>query len=257
VDIPTDFWTGLKVTDVVIAAAAAVAVLVAFLQWRVYSRQATILEETRDIAFAGLGRPHVFFEFIWHNFNEWHEGRADKLVFFYKFTNYGTSPAIVSRILARALLSRGPGFGGDEKTTIIEPFPKPDRLGGYLRWVPVVNVAQRTESGWKSGDSWRTHEVFVISPQRSSTPFATNVLRAGSFVQEDVWPDGEEPLPRNRFEQYLYKQTGPDGLVAPWLIGQITYSDTSGQPHYTNFCIRAWTDGSYTECSEYPYNDRT
>jgi hypothetical protein len=241
VDVPTDFWTGLKVTDVVIAAAATAAVFVAFLQWRVYSRQAKILEETREIALAGLGRPHIFFDFLHHNFDEWRDGRANYLFFCYKFTNYGTSPGIIRHIFARAILSRGPRGGADEETTIIEEFPKPDQLSNFLAWVTAVRVAERTETGWESGRDW-TGNTFVISPHQSSEVFTTNVRLSGRD---------------STFRDYLQEQAGPNGRVRPWLMGRIIYSDTLERMHHTSFCICAGRGREYTAYGQTPYDERT
>jgi hypothetical protein len=205
-----------------------------------YHKQRRVMEETRDIVLAGLGRPHVFFEFLHHNFDEWREGRADYLFFCYKFTNYGTSPGIIRHIFARAILSRGPRGGADEETTIIEEFPKPDQLSDFLAWVTAVRVAERTETGWESGRDW-TGNTFVISPHQSSEVFTTNVRRSGRDTP---------------FRDYLQEQAGPNGWVRPWLIGRVIYSDTLERMHHTSFCICAGREREYTAYGQPPYDER-
>jgi hypothetical protein len=111
------FFTDIKVTDALLAMFTGLLALYTARLW-------IATHETREIALAGLGRPHIFFAFIYHNFNEWREGRADHPFFCYKFTNYGTSPAIVWYIPVRAVLSRGPGFEKVEETRMVQALSK-------------------------------------------------------------------------------------------------------------------------------------
>jgi hypothetical protein len=228
-------------------------VLVGYLQYRTFKTQATIMKDTREIAIASLGRPHVFCELLSHNFEEWREKRTEKVCFFYHFTNYGNGPAIVSRIFARGILSRGPGFGEDEETTIIVKFPQPNEMVGFFSWIPNVYVAEEKPFGWEAGQELPQDRAFVLSPQSSSRVFAT-VVRSIPLGPAGVY----EGLPRDKFQSYLYKETdGGQGWVAPWLIGQLIYFDTFGQGYLTSFCFRAWRNGSFSEQEGPPFNERT
>jgi hypothetical protein len=105
------------------------------------------------------------------------------------------------------------------------------------------------ESGWKVGQQqWLRDRRFVISPQQSSLPIATECLTISLARRSSLADD---------LADYLYEQSGEEGWVAPWLIGRIFYSDTFGQSYSTSFCIRAYRDGDYTEYGEPPYNERT
>jgi hypothetical protein len=64
------FFTDIKVTDALLAMFTGLLALYTARLW-------IATHETREIALAGLGRPHIFFEFLHHNFDEWREGRAD------------------------------------------------------------------------------------------------------------------------------------------------------------------------------------
>jgi hypothetical protein len=238
------FFSDIKITDALLALFTGLLALYTARLW-------IATHQTGEIALAALGRPHLFFEFLHHNFDEWRAGRADYPFFFYQFTNYGTSPAIVQHIIARAVLSRGPGFGADEETHIVEQFPAPDQLSLFLTWNPSVRVAKQTPSGWESGQDWLGSRAFVISPQRSA-PFATNAWCI-SLASRTTLPQHQMVTLQN----YLYEQSGEKGWVRPWLIGRIIYCDTLGRRHHTSFCVQAWKDGEYTEDRDPPYNERT
>ena len=105
--------SGPKITDWVQAISAAVTFLatlgllyVGRQQLETYRLQAKIMRDTREIAFAALGRPHIFVEMASHNLEKWREGHE---VFSFKFrvVNYGNGPAVVTSTLAYAFLSRG------------------------------------------------------------------------------------------------------------------------------------------------------
>jgi hypothetical protein len=70
------FFTDIKITDALLALFTGLLALYTF-------RLSIATHETREIALASLGRPHIFFEFIYHNFNEWREGRANRPLFCY------------------------------------------------------------------------------------------------------------------------------------------------------------------------------
>lgn len=155
---------GLRPNDGWQALFNALLVAVGFLQWRVYRDQAKIMEETREIAFASLGRPHVFFEFVSHNFADWREGRSNFRTRF-RFVNYGTGPAIVRDVLGRCFLSYGPWQQDqDDFDGIIKPFPEKHRL----IWQGYVPLAEGRPGG---GEQQRDIADFVLRPGKRSPTF--------------------------------------------------------------------------------------
>src|SRR6516165_10510910 len=196
---PADFWTGFKVTDLVIAVAAAGAVGLAFLQWRVYVRQAKVLEETKKIAEAGLSRPHVLVESVSYRTEQGAEGR---LLFYFDFQlrNYGNSPAIIKHIVAFGFISSGRRRSAEDKCPATV-FPEPGRLDTMLGDRASVRVFPQVypDSDLSSGKS-----SYFIQLTTSDKLFS----HSGSRIVD----------------------------AAPWLIGRVMYLDVFGVEHKTNFC---------------------
>jgi hypothetical protein len=220
---PADFWTGFKVTDLVIAVAAAGAVGLAFLQWRVYVRQAKVLEETKKIAEAGLSRPHVLVESVSYRTEQGAEGR---LLFYFDFQlrNYGNSPAIIKHIVAFGFISSGRRRSAEDKCPATV-FPEPGRLDTMLGDRASVRVFPQVypDSDLSSGKSsyFIQQSTIVLRPGKPSPVFS---YYAGVGIQLTT-------------SDKLFSHSGSRIVdAAPWLIGRVMYLDVFGVEHKTNFC---------------------
>ena len=233
-------------------------VIVGFLQWHVYRTQTRIMRETREISTAALGRPHVFFEFASHTFEDWRKGR-ESLWFAFRLVNYGTSPAIIRYVYARAFLSRGPGTQEDRKYTSIKGFPEEREFEEFATESSSIYVMKvkgsdvNFEVFFERGRRFRDHP-FVISAREQSDLF-------GTFAPVDKLVGPKDGSSQPWHETYLYDVTAGNssngGWVLPWLVGQVVYDDTFGRSHHTNFCVRANSDGSVEHEEGGTYDERT
>lgn len=229
----------------------------------VYHKQRQIMEGSREITVASLGRPHVFFEFISHNLESWRNGEAD-LTFVYRLANYGNSPAIVRSLYGRALLARGPRYRerNDDPTPVHE-FPA-DKFS-FLSTIhelgePNVTADGESESGGFTAGlkQWSSAQQFVVMPGKASRAFAAQ-------LPHDLLVENPERNPaRARHNARMYELTGEESVekVWAWLMGQVTYLGPFEDSHLTNFCVRAYHDGSLyvggaDEEGAPPYNERT
>jgi hypothetical protein len=234
----TDFWTGFKVTDLVIAVAATGAVGFAFLQWRVYVRQAKVLEETRKIAEAGLSRSHVLVESVSYRTEHGAEGQ---LLFYFDFQlrNYGNSPAIINHIVAFGFISSGQRRS-DYDTYPAMVFPEPRDLNILLGDRPSVTVFPQVNPTLDTSSGEPSYAIqqstIVLRPDQPSPVFS---YYAGGGIQLTT-------------SDKLFSHYG-----APWLIGRVTYLDVFGVERKTNFCFRGREDGIAEEYGDAPYNERT
>lgn len=245
------FFNGLKFTDAITASAAAFAVVVAYLQLRILRQHSAIMARTRDIAVAALGRPYVFVEFISHNMEEWRAGR-DRLRFDFRFTNHGAAPAVIEFIHAKAMLSYGPysrheDVGDLVKHGYVRPFPPKEGLLRHISWNAQVGYASDEPGGQAEG--WEKGSPLVIKAGETSRTFqATLPLPALKTAKSQIgW----------QVTRRLREATDASGSVSPWLIGSITYQSPFGAQHWTNFCLRARSDGTAAGYDEHPYAERT
>ena len=259
---PTDAWQALF---------NALLVGVGVLQWRVYNRQAEIMRDTREIAFASLGRPHIFVEMASHNLGKWREGR-EILSFKFRVVNYGNSPAVVTSTLAYAFLSRGPRRSNPrdtEETEAILDFPAACDLLTFISYNPLIYrvtevplpplggapliardgipIVERVS--YINGPEVQRWRHFVVAPGKDTGLFASDI--SADPLGRPVDPDFTEQ------NKYLFNVTSPDEGVHPWLLGQVVYYDTLGRRYHTNFCGYGSREGEVIEFEEAPYNERT
>jgi hypothetical protein len=224
---------------------AAALTVVSLLQWRVYRRQAEILEETRDIVLAGLDRPYVLVDSASYRFEPVGTGRL-LLNFDFSLQNYGKSPAIIDRIVAYGFLSRGPGSIDRAEYPAIE-FPTQDHREMFLGDGPKVRVFPEVrpdvinlrpiEMGFRHKKS-----ILILTPQAPSPTFTHFAGDASPINESDKW---------------LKSMDSSYTSIRPWLIGEITYLSVFGKKHHTNFCFRGRSDGVAEEDCGPPYNERT
>lgn len=270
IPIPSDFWTGFKITDLIVAIAAVFAAGFAFLQWKVYVRQANIAETTRDIANTALGRPHLFVESVSHNLDEWREGRAG-LSFKFRIVNYGAGPAIVTTTIARAFLSRGPKQanrkGAEEVSDILE-FPAPRDLWAFITNNPsvysVTEIPISSSNALVDTDGRPVIKEFTYIEGRKVPRWRNFVIPLGkdaglfaSDVNVDWLNIRRSSAEITQHDTYLHMVTSQEGGVRPWLLGQIVYVDTLGRRYHTNFCGFGICKGEVIESEDAPYNERT
>lgn len=239
------------VSSAVQAFFAVVLVLFTLVQLRVARVQTDIAEQTRKIAIAALGRPYVFLEFVSHNFEEWRTGK-DWLYFNFRFTNQGTTPAVVEFVNAKTILSYGP-INQDEdrgnlvKDGIVKPFPPKDGFRHHVSRDAIVHFAP-TEKGGELQD-WQSASTLVLKAGETSRQFQTMLPRPALGARPGIAASEDQIL--------LHELTGEDGPIYPWLVGNITYRSPLGTQHYTSFCIYGRSNGSASEWPEEPYNERT
>lgn len=244
-DVPsaTEFWTGLKVTDLVISAAAVAAACFAYLQWRVYVRQSEILDKTKTIAESGLSRPYVLIESVSYRTKE---GSEDLLYYFdFQLRNFGNSPAIIKKIVATGFVSSGQRGPRARDKYPAEIFPEPPELITLLGDRPSVRVFPQAQPDFdfRSGE-WsfaiRQSSIVLMSGKRSPV---------FSYFAKDICL---------KLTDRLFSNEG-DRLrdAAPWVIGKVTYLDVYGGTHRTSFCFRGREDGIAEEYGGPSYNERT
>lgn len=219
-------------------------------------QQTRIQRETREIAIAALGRPYIFFEFVSHSFEEWRNGKS-QLGFVFRLTNYGTSPAVVHSVIARAFLSKGPETRDEGKGASIHAFPDKSNVKQFILESPGVLVARQGDISFPMDvENIRAlrQQPFSILPRASSELYGApvHVFKLTRTHQDDG---------RRWYEAYLAKVTSDDApvhdQVRPWLIGQVIYEDIYGRRLHTSFCVHAEYDGSVTAQGSAPYNERT
>jgi hypothetical protein len=240
-------WTSLfpetRLTDALLTLFTFGQVWVGLRQARILRQQARIAEETREIAFAALGRPYVFFECVSHSLEDWRSGK-DYLRFIFRFANHGTSPAIAKDIIAYVFLSYGPGRENRSGTSIIKEFPRPEELTTFLRWGFNVSVKLGEGDEWSD---WKRGKQLNIPPGGTSVLFSATLSYEPIRPPKDRWPHWRR----------IYEETADSGLVCPWLSGRIEYMDAFGRWHWTAFTLRGHADGSAIEEGDPPYNERT
>jgi len=264
VPTPSDFWSGFKVTDLVTAVAACLAAAFAFLQWRVYIRQADIAQGTREIAYSALDRPYMLIEEAIHNRNEWRDG-AGQLFFRFRVQNYGNGPGIIREIRAGVFLSTGLG---DPQTVNRFPaiaFPEASWLAGLLIGKVPVTVDPET----RHSPFGRAVGTIVLAPGATSPLLGqsadmtyrppppplhhwhTSSRQDGTYKR--LTPDGDAVDEYPDFQEVRQRC----GSMPVWLVGELVYEGILGRKHYTRFCFRGGHDSSAVEEYGPPYNQRT
>lgn len=162
-------------------------------------------------------------------------------------------------MIARGFLSRGFGTKDDGNSNLIRAFPKEDELRFFPSLYPGVYVRKVENEGFVTSfdhDDWHQFRIQPVAmlPGQHSRLYGTYVPLPRLVKPKRA--GGEE-----RHEAYIYAVTSSKisdgGLVRPWLIGHVTYTDTLGNLYRTNFCIEAQSDGSAAPEGPPPYNEQT
>ena len=178
-------WLTANATPVQVISAAVQALFAVVLtcvgigQWWINHKQRRVMEDTLEIAVAGLGRPYIFAEFLHQNFESWRSGKH-RLQFAFSLINYGNSPAIIQGIYPRVILSRGPGYAEQEDDpSQIQQFPsKEDFLNTIAYNTHVFSEIEATEDKSFVAEAedrklteWNATQELVILPERRSRTF--------------------------------------------------------------------------------------
>jgi hypothetical protein len=221
-------------------------VVVGYLQVCTIRDQAKIMNDTREIAVAALGRANVFFEFVSHNFSEWRDGKKELYVRF-RIRNHGEAPAIILKVYGYLFLSYGPYATDDFEGKIegIRPFIAEGNLLREISSNSNVFIVGEDDIF----DIKRCEGTFVLPPGAKSKKLEVSMLYPALRTE-----DGEPGFAQDR---RLYAQTAAGGPLSPWLFGRVYYDDTRGRSYYSSFCVSCRLDGQIYEYEEEPYTKRT
>ncbi len=235
---------------------ALILLLVAARQAAIAKRQTEISNESREIALAALGRPHLFGEMISHNLEDWRNGTGYPYVRF-RLVNHGTGPAIIADAKTHAFLSRGKQFwkeSDEAESNYIKKFPEPNELDFFRTYSGAhALIAHHELNGsvaYERGPEIQWKD-FVV-PAGKDTGLLSSQIVCGSPIDQHNLRSGKESV-----YSFMYSATGPEGGVQPWLLVMVFYLDTLGNTYVTNFCGFGDKNGCMSTYGEAPYNHRT